>query len=83
MEIIFRNTVKRFCHLNKYILNKRSFMTSSPRMQEELEKLKTNPYFEKYAQKIATLQQTSPEEFLARVDTNAKSKQPKPEKPEK
>lgn len=37
--------------------------------KEALEDLKKkNPYFEKYASKIATLQETSPEEFLSRVE---------------
>ncbi|KAL5284435.1 ATPAF1 family protein [Megaselia abdita] len=37
--------------------------------KEALEDMKKkNPYFEKYASKIATLQETSPEEFLNRVE---------------
>lgn len=44
-------------------------MSAQRRAQEALEKIKEkNPYFDKYADKIAKLQQTSPEEFLARVD---------------
>ncbi|XP_073817728.1 ATP synthase mitochondrial F1 complex assembly factor 1 [Musca autumnalis] len=44
-------------------------MSAQRRAQEAVEKLKEkNPYFDKYAEKIAKLQQTSPEEFLQRVD---------------
>uniref|UniRef100_W8C4F5 ATP synthase mitochondrial F1 complex assembly factor 1 n=1 Tax=Ceratitis capitata TaxID=7213 RepID=W8C4F5_CERCA len=44
-------------------------MSAMRRAEEALEKMKEkNPYFEKYAEKIAKLQQTSPEEFLDRVD---------------
>lgn len=48
--------------------SRRSIMTSESRLEKALEDLKTNPYFEKYAKKIAKLQETSPEEFLSRVD---------------
>lgn len=44
-------------------------MSAQRRAQEALDKMKEkNPYFDKYADKIAKLQQTSPEEFLERVD---------------
>lgn len=44
-------------------------MSAQRRAQEALDKIKEkNPYFDKYADKIAKLQQTSPEEFLERVD---------------
>ena len=33
-----------------------------------------NPYFEKYAQKIAKIQQTSPEELVARIEEQTKKK---------
>lgn len=45
----------------------RSIMTSEQRLEKAVEELKTNPYFDKYAEKIARLQETSPEEFLRRV----------------
>ncbi|KAL3278560.1 hypothetical protein HHI36_016106 [Cryptolaemus montrouzieri] len=35
---------------------------------KEMEELKVNPYYEKYADKIAKLQKTSPEEFLQRIE---------------
>lgn len=44
-------------------------MSAQRRAQEAVDKLKEkNPYYEKYADKIAKLQQTSPDEFLQRVD---------------
>lgn len=44
-------------------------MSAQRRAQEAVDKLKEkNPYYEKYADKIAKLQQTSPDEFLERVD---------------
>ena len=46
----------------------RSIMTSRARLEKALEDLQRNPYFDKYAQKIAKLQETSPEEFLQRVE---------------
>lgn len=47
--------------------NKRFIMTSRARVQKALEDVQKNPYFNKYAEKIAKLQKTSPEEFLRRV----------------
>lgn len=44
-------------------------MSAKLRAEEALEELKkANPYYEKYASKIATLQQTSPDEFLNRIE---------------
>jgi len=43
-------------------------MTSRTRLEKVLEELQKNPYYDKYAEKIAKMQQTSPEEFLQRVD---------------
>lgn len=53
-------------------------MSAKLRAEEALEELKKkNPYFEKYASKIATLQQTCPEEFLNRIE-NVEIKQTTP-----
>lgn len=50
-------------------------MTARQRSEKVLEQLKeSNPYFGKYAKKIATVQQSSPEEFLARLDRVEKEK---------
>lgn len=43
-------------------------MTSRARLEKVFEELQRNPYYDKYAEKIARLQQTSPEEFLQRVE---------------
>lgn len=58
-------------------------MSAQLRAEQAIEEMKKkNPYFDKYAQKIAKLQQTSPEEFLNRLDSVEKQKAPKkPEKP--
>ncbi|CAH2267975.1 jg8421 [Pararge aegeria aegeria] len=49
-------------------------MTTSSRSEEALENLQKNPYYEKYAERIATLQKTSPEEFLRKVEEQQKNK---------
>lgn len=46
-------------------------MTTPRKMQEVLEDLKGNPYYDKYAEKIAQIQKTAPEEFKTRVVTLA------------
>lgn len=55
-------------------------MSAKLRSEQVIEELKKrNPYFEKYADKIASLQQTSPEEFLNRLESkNEPKKQEKP-----
>ncbi|XP_023944858.2 ATP synthase mitochondrial F1 complex assembly factor 1 [Bicyclus anynana] len=50
----------------------RNIMTTSSRSEKALENLQKNPYFEKYAERIATLQKTSPEEFLRKVEEQQK-----------
>ncbi|XP_011204042.2 ATP synthase mitochondrial F1 complex assembly factor 1 [Bactrocera dorsalis] len=51
------------------VLKRTISMSAMRRAEEALDKMKEkNPYFDKYAEKIARLQQTSPEEFLERVD---------------
>lgn len=57
----------------------RSFrMTARQRSEKVLEQLKeSNPYFGKYANKIATIQQRSPEEFLAKLESVEKKDKPK------
>nr|XP_045582919.1 ATP synthase mitochondrial F1 complex assembly factor 1-like isoform X2 [Procambarus clarkii] len=53
------------------IMSKQPVCTSSYAMVRALEELEKNPYFEKYAGKIAKVQRESPEEFLSKF---AKSK---------
>ncbi|XP_011341518.1 methionine--tRNA ligase, mitochondrial isoform X2 [Ooceraea biroi] len=52
--------------------NERYIMTGRARLEKVLEELQKNPYYDKYAEKIAKMQQTSPEEFLQRVDQQEK-----------
>jgi len=42
--------------------------------EEQVEELKKNPFFDKYADKIAKLQKTSPEEFLNRLSAHEEKK---------
>ncbi|EDW67871.2 ATP synthase mitochondrial F1 complex assembly factor 1 [Drosophila virilis] len=54
---------------NPQIFMRSIAMTSSSRAKEVIEQLKeTNPYYFKYADKIAKMQQTSAEEFLDRIE---------------
>lgn len=75
MAIILKQLLKKYIVVRNLNLVNRNIMTSSSRLTEKVvEELKTNPYFEKYATKIATLQKTSPEEFLSRVEAAEKAK---------
>lgn len=73
MAIIIRYFIRSYSRLSNLTF-KRTIMSSTPRFEKAVEELKSNPYFEKYAKKIATLQETSPEEFLARIEANEKVK---------
>uniref|UniRef100_A0A182QD06 ATP synthase mitochondrial F1 complex assembly factor 1 n=1 Tax=Anopheles farauti TaxID=69004 RepID=A0A182QD06_9DIPT len=69
---------RRLIYSSRGFVIKRNFQMSSARERSEkvLEELKDkNPYFEKYASKIAAVQQSSPEEFLSRLDHVEKEKQ--------
>lgn len=57
----------------------RMFTTSKVLSKEQIEELQANPFFDKYAEKIAKLQKTNPEEFLSRIE--AKSAKAKPAQP--
>ncbi|XP_076758446.1 methionyl-tRNA synthetase, mitochondrial [Xylocopa sonorina] len=57
--------------------NKRFIMTTRTKLEKVLENLEKNPFFDKYANKIAKLQQTSPEEFLQRIESQEKKLQRK------
>ncbi|XP_077284962.1 ATP synthase mitochondrial F1 complex assembly factor 1 isoform X2 [Arctopsyche grandis] len=66
-----------------YLLSKlpilyRSIMSSSHNLQKVMEDLQTNPYYKKYADKIATLQKVSPDEFMQRIEQTEKA-QPVPD----
>jgi len=60
--------------------NRQFFLMSSATDKEEMDELKNNPYYAKYADKIAKLQKTSPEEFLSKLEATEKPKQPNPAK---
>lgn len=57
----------------------RGFQMSASRKAEEMMKelQEKNPYYEKYAKKIADLQKTNPEEFLQRVESVEEKSKPK------
>lgn len=85
MEIVC-TVIRRGRHLNSSIIHRYSWYhqqrflrMSANRLEKEVDELKTNPYYEKYAQKIAALQQTSPEEFLSRVEQRSQEKNKKGE----
>jgi len=79
MAIPYRLIIRRNANIKTPVSILRTIMTT-PSVREKAEsaaeELKNNPYYEKYSHKIATLQQTSPEEFLSRVEArqNEKSK---------
>merc|ERR1719167_430415 len=52
----------------------RGFRTSRVMSEEQVEELKRNPFYDKYADKIAKLQKTSPEEFLSRLSAHEEKK---------
>lgn len=58
-----------------FTIPKRNFrMSATQRAEEAIEELKTkNPFFEKYASKLAAAQQSSPEEFLKKVEERTKT----------
>lgn len=85
-SVLLRNVTR--VRLGKHLRNtritvrtsdERYIMTSRARLDKVLEELQKNPYYDKYAGKIAKLQQTSPEEFLQRVEQqeNARDKKVK------
>lgn len=63
--------------ISHVLFNVRCISTSTMNKEKVAEELKSNPYYEKYAKKIADLQQTSPEEFLSRLEAFADKKKKK------
>jgi len=49
------------------LIQRQGLRTSAIMSKEQLDQLQKNEFYEKYADKIAKLQKTSPEEFLARL----------------
>lgn len=60
------------------IMSKQPVSTSSYAMVRAIEELEKNPYFDKYAAKIARLQKESPEEFLTQFAKNKEVKESQP-----
>lgn len=79
MACVLRQSAKFLAYHLRSTAGRRNFMMSAQlRAEQAIEELKKkNPYFDKYAQKIVKLQQTSPEEFLHRLDAVEKVKAPK------
>ncbi|XP_054274431.1 ATP synthase mitochondrial F1 complex assembly factor 1-like [Macrosteles quadrilineatus] len=63
--------------LNCLGLLARGLSITNMNLERAAEELQNNPYFDKYAEKIAQLQKTSPEEFMARLKENEERKTPK------
>lgn len=61
-------------------VSRNTIMTTSKKMQEVLDDLKTNPYYDKYAKKITQLQKEDPSTFKLRVEEKTKTS-PKKIKP--
>ncbi|XP_046670150.1 ATP synthase mitochondrial F1 complex assembly factor 1 [Homalodisca vitripennis] len=72
-QLSFDNAVIKFCFPTQYCM----ISTSKMNYEKAEENLQSNPYYNKYAHKIADLQKTSPEEFLARLKENENRKTPK------
>jgi len=62
--------------LKAFQIEKKMFSTSKILSKEQMEDLQKNPFFDKYAEKIAKLQKKNPEEFLARIEATAGKSQP-------
>ncbi|XP_031847383.1 methionyl-tRNA synthetase, mitochondrial isoform X2 [Nomia melanderi] len=86
MAIFLRNTKRLLWSLSTFrknvrtnlrVSNKRFIAMSHRRFEKVLEDLQKNPFFDKYAEKIAKLQKTSPAEFLQRVESQEKKLQEK------
>ncbi|VVC91074.1 ATP synthase mitochondrial F1 complex assembly factor 1 [Leptidea sinapis] len=57
------------------LVRSRNIMTTAGKCEKVVEKLRENPFYDKYAERIAALQQTSPEEFLKKVEAQDKKNQ--------
>lgn len=60
----------RLVHLNRRILL--GYHTSTTMSKEQMDELKANPYFDKYADKIAKLQKYDIKAYFVRVVCNFK-----------
>lgn len=69
----------KYTHLSHNRVRSHPISTTTMNLEKAAEELKSNPYYDKYANKIAHLQQTSPEEFLTRLKSNEEKKIPSKE----
>lgn len=80
MAIAIRQSINklRAIQVQSFFVHRAISMSAKLRAEEAIEEMKKkNPYFEKYATKISTLQQTAPEEFLNRLESVEKKTIPK------
>ena len=80
MAIAIRQSIKslRAIRVQSVFIHRSISMSAKLRAEEAIEEMKKkNPYYEKYAAKIAALQKTSLEEFLNRLESVEKKSQPK------
>lgn len=75
MALQIKKIVNKGLLLTNYITKTRPICNSAINMQKALENLEKNPYYEKYADRIAELQKTSPQEFMNRVEHQLKAKE--------
>lgn len=78
MAIVIRHSLNTLRTIRIQSVFHRSIsMSAKLRAKEAIEEMKKqNPYYEKYASKLASVQQKSPEEFMKRLDTLEKEKHP-------
>merc|ERR1711890_75108 len=69
--------VQRQGNLRPNFVQRRGLKTSAIMSKEQLDELQKNEFYAKYADKIAKLQKTSPEEFLARLGAIEENKNKK------
>lgn len=75
---LYANCLKLLPKSSWTVINRNIKMSAQLRAEKVLDELKTkNPYFEKYATKIAALQKTDPEELQSRLEEIEKNKKPK------
>lgn len=83
MSIVIRrslNTLRAIRSIQSVLQIRNFRMSAKLRSEQAIEEMKKkNPYFDKYAEKLAALQKTSPEEFLNRLETVEEKKKPKKE----
>lgn len=64
-------------------VNTKSIMTTPRKLQEVMDDLKGNPFYDKYASKISKLQKEAPNEFKSRIEETGMTKTKKFDAPKK